>query len=159
MILRTVTFGTMLVLAVSFTSVCAAADLVVEGAPTDSGFQAGSQAAFRVKLTSGTPMDFKQVLVFADVSYMGTTAVSSAQLDLKAVEPTERGSRAVFEGSWLIPSEAPTGIYSATLRVEDRSERKLFSRQRIRGFAAYRKPIRIARTTLDRTFYAGKSVV
>lgn len=129
-------------------------DIVVEGAPTDSGFQVGSQASFRVKLASGTKLDFKQVLVFADVSFVGTTAVSSAQLDLKSDESVGQGSRAVFEGSWLIPSEAPTGVYSVTLRVEDRSQHRLFSRQRIRGFAAYRKIIRIARATLDRTFYA-----
>ena len=153
MIHRRFLIAAILVAAAFLAQARAADDLVVEGAPTDSGFQVGSQAGFRVKLTSGTPMDFKQVLVFADVSYMGTTAVSSAQLDLKTAEPTERGNRAVFEGSWLIPSEAPSGIYSVTLRVEDRGERKIFSRQKIRGFAAYKKPIRIARVALDRTFY------
>jgi LmbE family N-acetylglucosaminyl deacetylase len=128
-------------------------ELRVEGAPTESGFPVGSQAEFRVKLTSESRIDFKQVLVFADVSYMGTTAVSSAQLDLKSSESEGGGSRAIFEGRWLIPSEAPSGIYSVTLRVEDRGGRKIFTRQRIRGFAAYKKPIRIARVTLDRTFY------
>ncbi len=128
-------------------------DLVVEGAPTDSGFQVGTQAGFRVKLTSPTPTDFKQILVFADVSYMGTTAVSSAQLDMKSIEELGRNGHATFEGSWLIPTEAPSGIYSVTLRVESRAENKIYARQRIRGFAAYKKPIRIARVTLDRTFY------
>ncbi len=134
-------------------------EITVEGGPTDSGFQAGSEASFRVTLSSPAKTDFKQYLVFADVSYMGTTAVSSAQLDLLSAETAAQGSRAIFEGGWLVPSEAPTGIYSATLRIEDRSERRVFTRQKIRGFAAYRKPIRIARTTLDRTYYtAGQPI-
>ncbi len=129
-------------------------EIVVEGGPTDSGFQAGTEASFRVVLSSPAKTDFKQFLVFADVSYIGTTAVSSAQLDLHSTEPAGQGSRAIFGGGWLIPSEAPTGVYSVKLRIEDRGERQVFLRQKIRGFAAYKKPIRIVRTTLDRTFYA-----
>lgn len=153
MIQRAVILSAIWGLTVFLVPVRAADDLVLEGAPTDSGFPVGSQASFRVRLTSNTKTDFKQFLIFADVSYMGTTAVSSAQLDLKTVEDAEKGSLAIFEGSWLIPNEAPSGIYSVTLRLEDRSESKNFARKRIRGFAAYKKPIRIARATLDRTFY------
>ena len=131
-----------------------AEDIVVEGAPTDSGFQVGSQASFRVKLSSWTKVDFKKFLVFADVSYAGTTAVSSAQLDFESSDAVGEGSKATFAGNWLIPSEAPTGIYTVTLRIEDRGERRVLPRRRIRSFAAYKKSIHIVRTALDQTFYA-----
>jgi LmbE family N-acetylglucosaminyl deacetylase len=121
----------------------------IEGAPSDTGYNVGSQATIRAALRGGLG-DAAHVAVFADISYIGTTAVSSVQLDRQA---DGKADEARFEGAWLIPNEAPTGVYSVTLRVEDRAEHKVFARQKIRGFAAYRKLVRIARLTLDKTFY------
>lgn len=121
----------------------------VEGAPSDTGYNVGSEATIRATL-KGVSGDVTRFVVFADISYIGTTAVSSAQLDRQA---ESKPGEVRFEGGWPIPSDAPTGVYSVALRVEDRAEHKEIARQKIRGFAAYRKPVRIARTTLDKTFY------
>ena len=123
--------------------------ITIEGAPADTGFSVGSEAIIRatIKGASGDPSRF---IIFADVSYLGTTAVSSIQLDPL---PARAADEIRFQGFWLIPNEAPTGIYGVTLRVEDRAAHKAFPPQKIRGFAAYRKPIQIVRTILDQTFY------
>ena len=121
----------------------------IEGAPSDTGYNVGSEATIRATL-KGVSGDATRFVVFADISYIGTTAVSSVQLDRQAeVTPGE----VRFEGGWPIPADAPTGIYSVTLRVEDRAAHKAYARQKIRGFGAYKKLVRIARTTIDRTFY------
>ena len=125
----------------------------IEGAPSDTGYNVGSEAIIRATLRGETGGDLSRFAVFADISYIGTTAVSSVQLDLKGKEAMGRAQGATFEGAWLIPAEAPTGVYSVTLRVEDREAHKVFARQKIRGFAAYRKLVRIARLALDKTFY------
>ena len=121
----------------------------IEGAPSDTGYNVGSEATIRATL-KGVSGDATRFVVFADISYIGTTAVSSVQLDRQA-EATPGEVR--FEGGWPIPPDAPTGVYSVTLRVEDRTAHKAYARQKIRGFAAYKKLVRIARTTIDRTFY------
>ncbi len=129
-----------------------AEEVTVEGAPADTGYNLGSEATIRATI-NGFSGDPKRFVVFADISYLGTTAVSSTQLDLRGVESMGGASGAIFEGGWLIPAEAPTGVYSVTLRVEDRTAHKIVARQRIRGFGAYKRLIRIARTALDQTFY------
>ena len=122
----------------------------IEGAPSDTGFNVGSEATIRATV-KGVSGDATRFVVFADISYLGTTAVSSVQLDRQTgTKPGE----VRFEGGWPIPADAPTGVYSVTLRVEDRAAHKAYARQQIRGFAAYKKLVRIARTTIDRTFYA-----
>jgi LmbE family N-acetylglucosaminyl deacetylase len=153
MIRRAIVGMTILSLGVFGASARGQEEITVEGAPTDTGFNVGTEATFRAKLLEMSGRDLSRFAVFADISYMGTTAVSSAQLDRQSIEAMGRMQVATFEGGWLIPSEAPTGIYSVALRVEDRGERKVFTRQKIRGFAAYQKPVRIERTTIDRTFY------
>jgi LmbE family N-acetylglucosaminyl deacetylase len=127
----------------------------IEGAPTDTGYNVGSEAAIHATL-KGVSGDAARFVVFADISYVGTTAVSSVQLDR---QPGGQPGEVHFEGGWPIPADAPTGIYSVTLRVEDRAEHKAYARQKIRGFAAYKKLVRIARTAIDRTFYvAGQPI-
>lgn len=121
----------------------------IEGAPSDTGYNVGSEVTIRATL-KGVSGDATRFVVFADISYIGTTAVSSVQLDRQA-EATPGEVR--FEGGWPIPADAPTGVYSVTLRVEDRTAHKAYARQKIRGFGAYKKLVRIARTTIDRTFY------
>jgi LmbE family N-acetylglucosaminyl deacetylase len=127
-----------------------AENLVVEGAPADTGYNLGSIATIRATLR-GVQGDPSRYVVWADISYLGKTAVSSVQLDRKS---DRADSRAVpYEGGWLVPADAPTGIYSVTLRVEDRRTDSVVARQRIRGFSTYRKLLRIARLSLDKTFY------
>ncbi len=123
--------------------------ITIEGAPADTGFSVGTEAIIRATIKGATG-DPKRFIIFADVSYLGTTAVSSIQLD---PQPAMTADEIRFQGFWLIPNEAPTGIYGVTLRVEDRAVHKAFPPQKIRGFAAYRKPIQIVRTTLDQTLY------
>ncbi|MBZ5514568.1 MAG: PIG-L family deacetylase [Acidobacteriia bacterium] len=122
----------------------------IEGAPSDTGYNVDSEVTIRATLRGDATRDLARFLVFADISYFGKTAVSSVQLDRQS-ESGADGAR--FEGVWLIPPEAPTGVYSVTLRVEDRAAHRVFARQRIRGFSAYRKSVRIARLALDNTFY------
>ena len=82
----------------------------IEGAPSDTGYNVGSEAIIRATLHGETGGDLSRFAVFADISYIGTTAVSSVQLDLKGKEAMGRAQGATFEGAWLIPAEAPTGV-------------------------------------------------
>jgi LmbE family N-acetylglucosaminyl deacetylase len=149
MLKRAMLWGVALVLVVAAGKTLAAEEITVQGAPADTGYNVGSEATIRAILR-GVEGDPSRFVVFADISYLGTTAVSSAQLDR---ESGGAPGEAHFAGGWLIPAEAPTGIYGVILRVEDRAAHKPIARQKIRGFAAYKKLIRIARTELDQTFY------
>ncbi len=123
--------------------------VTIDGAPGDSGFNVGSVATFHATL-KGVAGDPSRYAVFAEIQYMGATAVSSPQLDRKGEgKPGEFH----YEGGWPIPPDAPTGIYSLTFRVEDRTAHRLAARKRVRGFGAYRKQVRIARLAIDKTFY------
>ena len=124
--------------------------LSIEGAPSDVGYNVGSIATLRATVR-GLAGDVSQYAVFADIQYVGTTSVSSVQLDRQA---EEKPGEVRYEGEWLIPTGAPTGIYSVTVRVEDRAAEEVVAKQQIRGFGVYRKLVRIARLTLDKTFYA-----
>jgi LmbE family N-acetylglucosaminyl deacetylase len=99
----------------------------------------------------GISRDVKDYIVLAEIQYLGTTAVSSVQLD---PQPDSKPGGVDLAGEWLIPSQAPTGIYGVTLRVVDRSSEEVLAEQKIRGFAVNRKLVRIARLTLDKTFYS-----
>jgi LmbE family N-acetylglucosaminyl deacetylase len=126
-----------------------AQSLTVEGAPTDSGFNVGTAAGLRVTLEGAGP-DATRYAVFAEIQYIGTTAVTSVQLDRR--DDSESGE-INFEGAWPIPADAPTGVYSVKVRVEDRKKRQVAAVQELRGFAAYRKLVRITGVKLDKTFY------
>ena len=122
----------------------------VEGAPADTGFNVGSVANFRATLR-GITGDASRYAAFAEIQYVGTTAVTSVQMDrLGKSQPGE----ARYEAGWPIPADAPTGFYSVTVRVEDRSAHKVVATQKLRGFAAYKKLARIVRVILDKTFYS-----
>src|SRR5574341_379450 len=56
------------------------AAITVEGAPGDAGFNVGSVATLRGSLR-GVSGDASRFVMFADIQYLGTTAVSSVQLD------------------------------------------------------------------------------
>ncbi len=124
--------------------------ITIDGAPSDSGFNVGSVATFHATL-KGVTGDPSRYAVFAEIQYIGTTAVSTPQLDRKG---EGKSGEVYYEGGWPIPSDAPTGIYSLAFRVEDRSTHRLVARKRVRGFGAYRKLVRIARLTIDKTFYS-----
>jgi LmbE family N-acetylglucosaminyl deacetylase len=142
----------MTVLGALLVGACAlkAESISIVGGPADTGFDVGSVATIRAVL-KGVSGDVARYVVFANIQYVGTTAVSSVQLDPQ--ETNQGAGNAHFEGEWLIPSQAPTGIYSVTLRVVERSSRKTLLKQPVQGFATYRKLLRIARVNLDKTFY------
>jgi LmbE family N-acetylglucosaminyl deacetylase len=128
----------------------AAESITLEGAPVDTGYNVGSVAVVRARL-KGVSGDPKRYAVFAEIQYVGMTALTNVQMDLlKDNKPGELN----YEVGWPIPGDAPTGLYSVLLRVEDRTEHKVMATQKVPGFAAYRKLVRISRVTLDKTFYA-----
>jgi LmbE family N-acetylglucosaminyl deacetylase len=127
-----------------------AQSISLAGAPADTGYNNGSVATIRATLRGGSG-DVTGYAVFADIQYLGTTAVSSVQLD---PQPDSKPGEVRLAGEWLIPSAAPTGIYDVSLRVVDRSSEEVLAEQKIRGFAVYRKLARLARLTLDKTFYS-----
>jgi LmbE family N-acetylglucosaminyl deacetylase len=128
----------------------AAESITLEGAPVDTGYNVGSVAVVRARL-KGVSGDPKHYAVFAEIQYVGMTALTNVQMDLlKDNKPGELN----YEVGWPIPGDAPTGLYSVLLRVEDRIEHKVMATQKVPGFAAYRKLVRISRVTLDKTFYA-----
>ena len=132
-----------------FPSILRAEPLTIEGAPTDTGFSVGTPAGIRATL-KGVTGDPSRYAVFAGIQYVGTTAKSSFQLD-RVGNVTD--GEAHYEGGWPIPSDAPTGVYSVKIQVEDRKVRKVVATQELRGFAAYRKLVSIANVRLDKTFY------
>jgi LmbE family N-acetylglucosaminyl deacetylase len=131
-------------------AILSAGPLTVEGAPTDTGFNVGTPAGIRATL-KGVTGDPSRYAVFAEIQYIGTTAVASFQLD--RVGDLKDGE-VDYEGGWPIPADAPTGVYSVKIQVEDRKVRKVVATQALRGFAAYRKLVSIANVKLDKTFYA-----
>jgi len=127
-----------------------AQSISIEGAPAETGYNSGSVATLRATLR-GVSGDAAGYIVFAEIQYLGTTGVSSVQLD---PQPDSKPGEVRLAGEWLIPSQAPTGIYGVTLRVVDRSSEEVLAERKIRGFAVYRKLARIARLSLDKTFYS-----
>ncbi len=127
-----------------------AESIVMEGAPAETGYNAGSVAVVRARL-KGVSGDPKRFAVFAEIRYVGMTALTNVQMDLlKDNKPGEWN----YEVGWPIPGDAPTGLYGVLLRVEDRSEHRVVAKQKVPGFAVYRKLVRISRVILDKTFYA-----
>jgi LmbE family N-acetylglucosaminyl deacetylase len=122
----------------------------IEGAPVDTGFNVGTVATIRATL-KGTEGDPHRYAVFADIQYVGTTAEASVEMDRKS-QGADGEWR--YEGEWPVPSDAPTGLYSLNVKVEDRKTHSVVATKKLPGFAAYRKIVRIARVTLDKTFYA-----
>lgn len=123
--------------------------ITVEGAPENVGFNVGSVAMIRA-VVKGFSGDAKRFAVFAQIQYVGTNAMTDVQMDLQ--KGGDEGE-AVFETGWPIPADAPTGLYSVLLRVEDRQEHKVVATKRIRDFMAYKKLVRISNLKLNKTFY------
>ena len=126
----------------------AADSLAVEGGPADAGYNVGSTAIIRASL-KGAEGDAARYAVFADIQYAGTTAVTSVEMDREAASNELR-----YEARWPVPVDAPTGLYTVAVHVEDRTTRETVATRKLRGFAAYRKLLRIVRVNLDKTFYS-----
>jgi LmbE family N-acetylglucosaminyl deacetylase len=142
----------LLPLIAAFLSTCGTAlgdEISVEGSPADSGFSVGSVATIRATV-KGITGDARRYAVFAEIQYAGTTSVTSVQMD-RVAEPQK--GEAQYEIGWPIPDEAPTGLYTVAVRVEDRTVHRTVALENLRGFAAYKKPVQISQLTLDKTFY------
>jgi hypothetical protein len=127
-----------------------AESITLEGAPADTGYNVGSVAVVRARL-KGVSSDPKRYALFAEIQYVGTTALTNVQMDM--VKDNEPGEWS-YEVGWPIPGDAPTGLYSVMLRIEDRAEHKVVATQKAPGFAVYKKLLRVSRVALDKTFYA-----
>jgi LmbE family N-acetylglucosaminyl deacetylase len=123
--------------------------VTVEGAPSNSGYNAGSEALIRVTLKD-LEAPAGRYAVFADIQYLGAASGESSEMTLLP-GPTAGETR--YETRWAIPTDAATGIYGVSIRVEDRSSHKVVASQKLRGFAVYRKVIQITRVGLNKTFY------
>ena len=122
----------------------------IDGGPTDSGFDVGSEAGIRASV-SGLTGEPSRYAAFAEIQYAGTTSVTSVQMDRVEGDPP---GRIEYATGWPIPAEAPTGIYTVSVRVEDRSTHQTVAVEKLRGFAAYKKWVRISQLAIDKTFYS-----
>lgn len=125
------------------------AAISIEGAPADSGFNVGSVAPIRATIR-GVTGDPSRYAVFAEIQYVGTTATANVQMDRQ--ESSQPGE-VRYETGWPIPADAPTGLYSVIVRVEDRTAHEVVATKRLRSFAAYKKLLRISDLKMDKTFY------
>ena len=121
----------------------------VKGAPADSGFNIGSVATIRAAV-KGLRADARGYSVFAEIQYAGTTSTTSVQMDQVAAP---RPGEVEYEIGWPIPAQAPTGLYTVSIRVEDRTSHRTVALQALRPFAAYKKLLQISHLNLDKTFY------
>jgi LmbE family N-acetylglucosaminyl deacetylase len=125
------------------------AEISIEGGPIEPGFNSGTFAYIHATVhgLTGQP---KRYVVFAEIQYFGTTANTSVEMD--RVPETKPGVEE-FQVGWPIPPQAPTGLYTLTLHVEDRIQHSPEIRKKVRGFVVYKKLVRISRVTLDKTLY------
>lgn len=125
------------------------AEISVEGGPMETGFNSGTLAYLHATVhgLTGQP---KRYVVFAEIQYYGTTSSTSVEMD--RLPETNPGVEE-FQVGWPIPPQAPTGLYTLTLHVEDRIQHLPEVRQKVRGFVVYKKLVRISRVTLDKTIY------
>ncbi len=124
-------------------------DVTIEGGPMDTGFNYNSLAMIHATVhgLSGQP---NRYVVFAEIQYYGTTSSTSLQMDRL---PGSGPGVEEFQVGWPIPPQAPTGLYTLTLHVEDRIQHLPEIRKKVRGFVVYRKSLRISRVSLDKSFY------
>ena len=125
------------------------ADITVEGAPADTGFNSGSVATIRASV-KGLGSDLSRYSAFAEIQYAGTTSTTSVQMDRVA---DSKPGEVEYEIGWPIPAQAPTGLYTVAVRLEDRTTRRTVALQPLRPFVAYKKLVQISHLSLDKTFY------
>jgi len=143
-------FALVLIAAFLWSSATALGDEIsIGGAPADSGFNVGSVATIRATV-KGIAGEASRYAVFAEIQYAGTSSTTSVQMDQVA---GPRQGEAQYEIGWPIPAEAPTGLYTVTVRVEDRTTHHTVASKALRGFAVYKKLVQISQLKLDKTFY------
>ena len=120
-----------------------------DGAPADTGFNIGSVATIRATV-KGLTGDVRRYSVFAEIQYAGTTSTTSVQMDRVA---DSQPGQAEYEIGWPIPAQAPTGLYTVAVRVQDRTTRRTVALQSLRPFVTYKKLVQISHLSLDKTFY------
>lgn len=125
----------------------ALATVTVQGAPLNTGYNAGSAA--RIRATLNGAADASRYAIFADIEYAGSAKPTHVEL-----KRAPGGAKPVFRGGWPISTNAPTGLYTVTLRVEVRATSQVVAAKKAPGFFVYRKMLRISRVTLDKAFYA-----
>ena len=125
------------------------AEISIDGGPMETGFNSGTFAYIHATVhgLTGQP---KRYVVFAEIKYYGTTASTSVEMDRL---PQTKSGVEEFQVGWPIPSQAPTGLYTLTLHVDDRIEHLPEVTKKVRGFVVYKKLVRISRVTLDKTIY------
>lgn len=126
----------------------ASSAISIQGAPVQTGYNLGSTAVLRATVSGMA--EASAYAVFADVQYAGASASTRVEL----VHETGSGPETVYQGSWPVPTDAATGLYTVTLRVEDRASHQTVASQKAPAFFAYKKLLRITHVTLDKTFYA-----
>ncbi|MGH9397807.1 MAG: PIG-L family deacetylase [Terriglobia bacterium] len=120
----------------------------VHGAPVDTGYNAGSAAVIRATVSGVNGVSRYQV--FAGIEYAGSRSLTSVELHREAGSTP----KLVYQGEWPIAPDAPTGLYTVTLRIQDASTHKVVASEKTPGFFVYKKLLRITRVTLDKAFYA-----
>jgi len=121
----------------------------ITGAPADTGFNVGTVATIRATVT-GLTGDASRYAVFAEIQYAGTASTASVQMDRVG---ENRPGEVHYEVGWPIPADAPTGVYTVAVRIEDRKAHRTVTLKKFRGFMAYKKMLRISRLSLDKTTY------
>ncbi|HEX5483970.1 MAG TPA: PIG-L family deacetylase [Terriglobia bacterium] len=122
--------------------------VTVHGAAVKTGYNTGSKAVIRAKLSGAAEPNSYSVV--ATVQYAG--ANSSTEVPLR--QQAGRGPEPVYHGEWLVPVNARTGLYHLSLRVDDQRLHKSVASSDAPGFFVYRKLLRITHVTLDKEFYA-----
>ncbi|MGO8787233.1 MAG: PIG-L family deacetylase [Terriglobia bacterium] len=125
------------------------AEIAIEGGPVETGFNSGTFAYIHasVRGLTGQP---KRYVVFAEIKYYGTTSATSVEMDRL---PQSKPGVEEFQVGWPIPPQAPTGLYTLTLHVDDRIDHVPEVTKKVRGFVVYKKQVKILRVTLDKTIY------
>jgi LmbE family N-acetylglucosaminyl deacetylase len=137
-------------LAITFLSAFASSlpAISVQGASAETGYNAGSVAIIRARLTGAK--DANRYAVFAEIGYGGAATLAVSQLKRVGGDEIETD----YEGQWPIPADAPTGLYTVTLRLAEPSSHDLIQTRSAPGFFVYKKLLRITSVRLDKTFYA-----
>ena len=115
----------------------------------ETGFNSGTFAYIHATVhgLTGQP---KRYVVFAEIQYYGTTSNTSVEMDRL---PDTKPGVEEFQAGWPIPPQAPTGLYTLTLHVDDRIDHLPEITKKVRGFVVYKKLVRISRVTLDKSIY------
>jgi LmbE family N-acetylglucosaminyl deacetylase len=124
------------------------AEVSVQVSATQPGYNAGSTAVIRAVVTGLSNAD--QHALSAAISYAGAVTASTVELKPKP----ESGAGTVYEGEWAIPADAPTGLYTISLEMQDPSSHGAVTPGKAPGFFVYKKLLRITSVKLDKAFYA-----